>query len=55
MSQYNPQAVMTPEMLERFRMSFESDPVNRLAQNAVTRVSVQTAALNHEAWTTRSP
>ncbi|MCX6086601.1 MAG: aminopeptidase, partial [Caldiserica bacterium] len=51
MSQYNPQAVMTPEMLERFRMSFESDPVNRLAQNAVTRVSVQTAALNHEAAT----
>ena len=51
MSQYNPQAVMTPEMLERFRMSFESDPVNRLAQNAVTRVSVHTAALNHEAAT----
>jgi bleomycin hydrolase len=51
MRQYNPQAVVTPEMLERFRMSFESDPVNRLAQNAVTRVSVQTAALNHEAAT----
>ncbi len=49
MSQYNPQAVITPEMLERFRMSFESDPVNKLAQNAVTRVSVHTVALNHEA------
>lgn len=48
MSQYNPQAVITPEMLERFRMSFESDPVNKLAQNAVTRVSVHTVALNHE-------
>jgi len=51
MSQYNPQAVMTQEMLERFRMSFESDPVNRLAQDAVTRVSVHTAVLNHEAAT----
>ena len=49
MSQYDPQAVITPEMLERFRMSFDSDPVNRLAQNAVTRVSVHTVALNHEA------
>jgi len=51
MSQYNPQAVMTQEMLDRFRMSFESDPVNRLAQDAVTRVSVHTAVLNHEAAT----
>src|SRR5450830_2036834 len=51
MSQYNPQAVMTREMLDRFRMSFESDPVNRLAQDAVTRVSVHTAVLNHEAAT----
>src|SRR5450756_408119 len=51
MSQYNPQAVMTQEMLERLRMSFESDPVNRFAQDAVTRVSVHTVALNHEAAT----
>ena len=51
MSQYDPQAIITPEMLERFRMSFDSDPVNRLAQNAVTRVSVHTVALNHQAAT----
>src|SRR5450756_103723 len=49
MSQHNPQAVMTQEMVEQFRMSFESDPVNKLAQDTVTRVSVHTAVLNHEA------
>ena len=49
MNQYNPQAVITPEMLDQFRMSFESDPVNKLAQNAVTHVSVHAVALNHEA------
>ena len=49
MNQYIPQAVITPEMLDQFRMSFESDPVNKLAQNAVTHVSVHAVALNHEA------
>ena len=51
MDQTNPKTVMTQEMLNQFRMSFESDPVNKLAQNAVTRVSVHTVALNHDAAT----
>lgn len=51
MDEFKPESVLTQEMLERFRMSFESDPVNKLAQDAVTRVSVHTAALNHEVAT----
>jgi bleomycin hydrolase len=49
MNQANPQAVLTRETIEQFRTAFENDPVNRLAQDAITRVSVHTAALNHEA------
>ncbi len=51
MNEFKPESVLTQEMIDRFRMSFESDPVNRLVQDAVTRVSVHTAALNHEAAT----
>lgn len=51
MDEFKPESVLTQEMLERFRMSFESDPVNKLAQDAVTRVSVHTAALNHDVAT----
>ena len=49
MKQADPQAVVTPEMLDRFRMSFDGDPVNKLAQDAVTRAPLRTVALNHEA------
>jgi bleomycin hydrolase len=48
MNQANPQAILTQETIEQFRTAFENDPVNRLAQDAITRVSVHTAALNHE-------
>jgi bleomycin hydrolase len=48
MNQANPQAVLSQETIEQFRTAFENDPVNRLAQDAITRVSVHTAALNHE-------
>ena len=48
MHQANPQAVLTHETIEQLRTEFENDPVNRLAQDTITRVSLHTAALNHQ-------
>ena len=38
---------ITPELVTSFQRSFEADPKNRLALNAVTRNSINTVALNH--------
>ncbi|MHB8294365.1 MAG: C1 family peptidase [Acidimicrobiales bacterium] len=42
------EATLTPEGLKLLRKEFSANPGNRLAQNAVTRVSVDDVALNRE-------
>lgn len=44
----SPDETLTEEKLGQFRTYFDSDPVNRLAQDAVTKTSVHDVALNRE-------
>lgn len=48
MHEVNPEEILTEEKIGQYKTFFESDPVNRLAQDAVTRATVHDVALNHE-------
>ncbi|MGA7669517.1 MAG: C1 family peptidase [Nitrolancea sp.] len=46
---------LTPELLRGYRQDFESRGSNKLAQNAVTQVSIEQIALDHEIATGITP